>query len=76
MGAGLPILSTLKDLLDTGDEVHKIEGVLSGTLSYIFNEWSTPKGSTKKFSEIVKIAKEQGYTVSFYPHIETRGMRS
>lgn len=64
VGAGLPILSTLKDLLDTGDEVHKIEGVFSGTLSYIFNEWSTPQGSTKKFSEIVKIAKEQGYTVS------------
>jgi homoserine dehydrogenase len=64
VGAGLPILSTLKDLLDTGDEVHKIEGVFSGTLSYIFNEWSTPKGSGKKFSEIVKIAKEQGYTVS------------
>lgn len=64
VGAGLPILSTLKDLLDTGDEVHKIEGVFSGTLSYIFNEWSTPRGSTKKFSEIVKIAKEQGYTVS------------
>ncbi|UZJ54604.1 hypothetical protein CBS101457_003924 [Exobasidium rhododendri] len=62
VGAGLPILSTIKDLLETGDEIHKIEGVLSGTLSYIFNEWSTPKGSNKKFSDIVKIAKEQGYT--------------
>jgi homoserine dehydrogenase len=67
VGAGLPILSTLKDLLETGDEIHKIEGVLSGTLSYIFNEWSTPKGSSKKFSDIVKIAKEQGYTVSSHP---------
>lgn len=64
VGAGLPILSTIKDLLETGDEIHKIEGVLSGTLSYIFNEWSTPQGSNKKFSDIVKIAKEQGYTVS------------
>jgi homoserine dehydrogenase len=62
VGAGLPVLSTLKDIIETGDEVVKIEGILSGTLSYIFNEWSTPKGSTKKFSEIVKIAKEQGYT--------------
>jgi hypothetical protein len=65
VGAGLPILSTIRDLLETGDEIHKIEGVLSGTLSYIFNEWSTPDGSEKKFSDIVKIAKEQGYTVSW-----------
>lgn len=63
VGAGLPILSTIKDLLETGDEIQKIEGVLSGTLSYIFNEWSTPNGSNKKFSDIVKVAKDQGYTV-------------
>ena len=63
VGAGLPILSTLKDLLQTGDEVRKIEGVFSGTLSYIFNEWSTAQGgSSKKFSDVVKVAKEQGYT--------------
>lgn len=62
VGAGLPILSTLKDIIETGDEVIKIEGILSGTLSYIFNEWSTPKPSSKKFSDIVKVAKEQGYT--------------
>lgn len=64
VGAGLPIISTLKDLIQTGDKVKKIEGVLSGTLSYIFNEWSTPAGGSKKFSEIVKIAKDNGYTVS------------
>ena len=40
VGAGLPILSTLKDLVGTGDEIEKIEGVFSGTLSYIFNEYS------------------------------------
>lgn len=62
VGAGLPIISTLKDLLDTGDEVQKIEGVFSGTFSYIFNEWSTASGSSKKFSNVVKVAKEQGYT--------------
>lgn len=68
VGAGLPIISTLRDLLKTGDEVTKVEGVLSGTLSYIFNEFSKPGGSGKegkKFSEIVKIAKDNGYTVSF-----------
>ena len=41
----------------------KIEGVFSGTLSYIFNEFSTSKPGGPKFSEVVKIAKEKGYTV-------------
>jgi homoserine dehydrogenase len=63
VGAGLPILSTLKDLVGTGDEIHKIEGVFSGTLSYIFNEFSKVEGGDVKFSEVVKIAKEKGYTV-------------
>ncbi|CDW97340.1 hypothetical protein, partial [Sporisorium scitamineum] len=40
VGAGLPIISTLTDLVATGDEITKIEGVFSGTLSYIFNEFS------------------------------------
>ncbi|ORY92709.1 homoserine dehydrogenase-domain-containing protein [Leucosporidium creatinivorum] len=65
VGAGLPIISTVRDLVKTGDEVIKVEGVLSGTLSYIFNEFSKPGGSGAagpKFSEIVKIAKENGYT--------------
>lgn len=62
VGAGLPIISTLSDLVNTGDEITKIEGVFSGTLSYIFNEFSTPKGGDKKFSDIVKFAKENGYT--------------
>lgn len=66
VGAGLPIISTLRDLLKTGDEVTKIEGVFSGTMSYIFNEFSKPASggaAGPKFSEIVKIAKENGYTV-------------
>jgi aspartokinase/homoserine dehydrogenase 1 len=57
VGAGLPIIATLKELLQTGDKVIKIEAVLSGTISYIFNIF---KG--KKFSEIVKEANKNGYT--------------
>lgn len=64
VGAGLPILSTLKDLVGTGDEIIKIEGVFSGTLSYIFNEYSKVEGGSVKFSEVVKVAKDKGYTVS------------
>ncbi|KAF9517687.1 hypothetical protein BS47DRAFT_1371307 [Hydnum rufescens UP504] len=62
VGAGLPIISTLKDLVQTGDKIIKIEGVLSGTLSYIFNEFSSVNGPAKPFSSVVKVAKEQGYT--------------
>lgn len=62
VGAGLPIIGTLNDLVNTGDEVQKIEGIVSGTLSYIFNEFSTVAGSTVKFSDVVTKAKELGYT--------------
>ena len=63
VGAGLPILSTLNDLVLTGDKVIKIEGIFSGTLSYIFNNYSQlGSHSGKLFSEIVKQAKELGYT--------------
>ncbi len=58
VGAGLPIISTLDDLLYSGDKIQKIEAVLSGTLSYIFNSY---KGKVK-FSDIVKQAREKGYT--------------
>jgi aspartokinase/homoserine dehydrogenase 1 len=57
-GAGLPIISTINELVSTGDHVHRIEGVLSGTLSYIFNNYS----GDKKFSDIVRQAREKGYT--------------
>jgi aspartokinase/homoserine dehydrogenase 1 len=58
VGAGLPVIHTLRDLLDTGDEILKIEGVLSGTLSYIFNTFD----GAKPFSEVVREAHARGYT--------------
>lgn len=64
VAAGLPIISTLRDLLKTGDEVLKVEGMLSGTLAFLFHEFSKVEGSTAKFSEIVRAAKARGYTVS------------
>lgn len=56
--AGLPVISTLQDLIKTGDEILEIEGVVSGTLSYIFNELA--KGS--EFSAVVIDAKNRGFT--------------
>jgi bifunctional aspartokinase / homoserine dehydrogenase 1 len=56
--AGLPVINTLQDIIKTGDEVIAIEGILSGTLSFIFNEVS--KGKT--FSDAVIAAKQCGYT--------------
>jgi len=58
VGAALPILQTLRDLVQTGDEIRRIEGILSGTLSYLFNSFD----GTKPFSEIVRQAWEKGYT--------------
>lgn len=63
VGAGLPIISTIRDLVTTGDKVTKIEGVFSGTLSYIFNEFSDGKsGDGPSFSSIVSVARKKGYT--------------
>ncbi|KAL5480806.1 HOM6 [Sanghuangporus weigelae] len=62
VGAGLPIISTLKDLVATGDTVTKIEGVFSGTMSYIFNNFSTPSSGGPSFSSVVKAARDNGYT--------------
>ncbi len=58
VGAGLPIIHTLRNLLDTGDTIIRIEGILSGTLSYLFNSLD----GTKPFSEIVRAAHQQGFT--------------
>ncbi len=58
VGAGLPVISTLKDLLQSGDQIIQIEAVLSGSLSFIFNNFA----NGERFSEIVKVAKEKGYT--------------
>ncbi|KAK3679283.1 Homoserine dehydrogenase [Recurvomyces mirabilis] len=62
VGAGLPVLSTLKELVETGDEVMKIEGVFSGTMSFLFNSFMPVGGGGGKFSAEVKKAKELGYT--------------
>jgi homoserine dehydrogenase len=64
VGAGLPVISTLRDLVATGDEVTRIEGVFSGTMSYLFNTFApvAPGGAVKKWSEVVTQAKELGYT--------------
>jgi len=62
VGAGLPVLSTLKDLVETGDEVQKIEGVFSGTMSFLFNSFQPTSGGGGKFSAEVTSAKEKGYT--------------
>jgi len=58
VGAGLPIIRTLQDLIQTGDKVVSIEGILSGTLAYLFNLYD----GSKPFSELVTLAREQGYT--------------
>jgi aspartokinase/homoserine dehydrogenase 1 len=58
VGAGLPIITTLRDLRETGDEIHRIDGIFSGTLAYLFNVWD---GKTP-FSSIVRDAKAKGFT--------------
>ena len=65
VGAGLPVISTLKDLIATGDEVTRIEGVFSGTLSFLFNTFAPVSGGSSsgaKWSEVVTQAKDLGYT--------------
>ncbi|KAI6905323.1 homoserine dehydrogenase-like protein [Hortaea werneckii] len=62
VGAGLPVLSTLKELVETGDEVTKIEGVFSGTMSFLFNSFMPVGGSGGKFSAEVTKAKTLGFT--------------
>lgn len=58
VGAGLPVIGTLNDLLRSGDKVNKIKAVLSGTLNYVFNHYD----GTKAFAEVVKQAQAEGYT--------------
>ncbi|KAF1812996.1 hypothetical protein P152DRAFT_473520 [Eremomyces bilateralis CBS 781.70] len=64
VGAGLPIINTLTDLLVTGDEVRKIEGVFSGTMSFLFNQFMPVPGAGKgmDFAAAVKIAQQSGFT--------------
>ncbi|KAK7703651.1 Homoserine dehydrogenase [Diaporthe eres] len=61
-GAGLPVISTLNDLVATGDEVTRVEGVFSGTMSFLFNSFAPTEGAGGKWSAEVKKAKELGYT--------------
>jgi len=58
VGAGLPVIQTLRDLRETGDEITCIEGIFSGTLAYLFNVFD----GTEAFSSIVRTAKLKGYT--------------
>lgn len=58
VGAGLPIINTLNDLIQTGDEILKIEGIVSGTLAWLFSNYD----GTVPFSGLVRKAKEMGYT--------------
>ena len=58
VGAGLPIIHTLRDLVETGDDVRRVEGVFSGTLSYIFNSLD----GARSFSEVVRDAHARGFT--------------
>ncbi|HTY37673.1 MAG TPA: bifunctional aspartate kinase/homoserine dehydrogenase I [Bacteroidota bacterium] len=58
VGAGLPVISTLTDLISSGDQIVNVEGILSGTLSYLFNHFD----GTKPFSEFVREANQLGFT--------------
>jgi aspartokinase/homoserine dehydrogenase 1 len=58
VGAGLPIIKSLKDLIDSGDKVLEVSGIFSGTLAYLFNKYEKPK----TFSSILLDACKQGYT--------------
>jgi aspartokinase/homoserine dehydrogenase 1 len=58
VAAGLPVISTLNDLYKSGDKIHSIQAVLSGTLNYLFNEYN----GTRPFVDIIKEAKSLGLT--------------
>jgi len=58
VGAGLPIIDTLNNLIKSGDKIHKMQAVLSGTLNFVFNNYD----ATKPFAEVVKQAQDEGYT--------------
>ena len=58
VGAALPVITTLRDLVDTGDELRVVEGIFSRTLAYLFDRFD----GTAPFSELVRSARELGYT--------------
>lgn len=58
VGAGLPVIGSLNDLMRSGDVVNRIEAVLSGTLNFVFNNYD----GTRSFAQVVKQAQDEGYT--------------
>ena len=58
VGAGLPVIATLNDLMRSGDRVHRIQAVLSGTLNFVFNNYD----GTRPFASVVRQAQDEGYT--------------
>ena len=69
VGAGLPVIGTLNDLLRSGDKVNRIEAVLSGTLNFVFNNYT----GEKSFAKIVRQAQDEGYTEPD-PRLDLSGM--
>ncbi|KQC33065.1 aspartate kinase [Nonlabens sp. YIK11] len=58
VGAALPVIKTIQDLIISGDRIHKIEAVISGSLNFIFNEYD----GAKPFADVVRLAMNEGYT--------------
>jgi aspartokinase/homoserine dehydrogenase 1 len=58
VGAGLPIIGTLNDLLRSGDKINRIQAVLSGTLNFVFNNYD----GSRTFAQVVRQAQDEGYT--------------
>ena len=69
VGAGLPVIGTLNDLLRSGDKVRRIEAVLSGTLNFVFNHYN----GERPFAEVVRQAQDEGYTEPD-PRLDLSGM--
>jgi aspartokinase/homoserine dehydrogenase 1 len=58
VGAGLPVIGTINDLIKSGDQIQSIQAVLSGTLNFVFNHYD----GSRTFSEVVAQAQQEGYT--------------
>ncbi|MDQ3088487.1 MAG: bifunctional aspartate kinase/homoserine dehydrogenase I, partial [Acidobacteriota bacterium] len=69
VGAGLPVINTLNDLLRSGDKINRIEAVLSGTLNFVFNNYD----GSRSFSSVVRQAQTEGYTEPD-PRLDLSGM--
>ncbi|SDD24011.1 bifunctional aspartate kinase/homoserine dehydrogenase I [Niabella drilacis] len=69
VGAALPVIATLNDLRRSGDEIRRIEAVLSGTLNFVFNHYD----GSRPFAEVVKQAQDEGYTEPD-PRLDLSGM--